>query len=124
MILRDSNKEFRFLLTEPTVRWRLCDPSIMAAQLDHLTEVSRLPNIRIGVIPLTRQVPHGAFDTFVPYDRRLVTIELFSGRVVLRDPKDIDHYRDLFDFFSEYAVWDNEARGLLETLADDFRSGK
>jgi hypothetical protein len=33
--------------------------------------------------------------TFVTYDRRLVTIELFTGQLVLRDPKDIDHYHAL-----------------------------
>jgi hypothetical protein len=71
-----------------------------------------------------RQVRNGAFHTFVTYDRRLVTIELFTGRLVLRDPKDIDHYWALFDFFSVHALWTDEARNVLKALADTFRTSK
>ena len=52
------------------------------------------------MLPLDRLVPDGAYHTFVTYDRRLVTVELFTGQLVLRDPKDIEHYRALFDFFA------------------------
>ncbi len=64
----------------------------MAVQIDRLVSLSQQSNIRIGVLPLSAQVRDGAYHTFVTYDRRLVTIELFTGQLVLRDPKDIDHY--------------------------------
>lgn len=60
----------------------------MAHQLDRLVSWSELPSVRIGVLPLDRLVPDGAYHTFVVYDRRLATIELFTGQLVLRDPKD------------------------------------
>ncbi|MGQ0776860.1 MAG: hypothetical protein ACT4NY_20990 [Pseudonocardiales bacterium] len=53
-----------------------------------------------------------------------MTIELFTGQLVLRDPKDIDHYRALFDFFSGHARWADDARGVLSALAEAFRTGK
>lgn len=96
-VLHDKAKNFEFLLTESAIRWQLCEPSIMAVQIDRLVSLSRLPNVRIGVLPLSVQVRDGAYHTFVTYDRRLVTIELFTGQLVLRDPKDIDYYRALFD---------------------------
>ncbi|MCA1706491.1 MAG: helix-turn-helix domain-containing protein [Actinobacteria bacterium] len=120
-VLHDKTKHFEFLLTESAVRWRLCEPSIMAVQIDRLVLLSRLPNIRIGILPLSVQLSEGAYHTFVTYDRRLVTIELFTGRLVLRDPKDIDHYRALFAFFSRHALWADDARKLLSTLAETFR---
>jgi len=43
--------------------------------------------------PLSRQIGNGPCHTFVICDRDIVTIELFTGQLVLRDPKDIDHYR-------------------------------
>ncbi len=86
-------------------------------QLDHLVSVSYLPNARIGVLPLSAEVPDGAYHTFVIYDRKLVTADLFTGQLVLRDPKDIDHYRALFDFFAERALWANAARALLPEAA-------
>lgn len=122
-VLHNKAKNFEFLLTESAMRWQLCEPSIMAVQLDRLVSLSRLPNICVGVMPLSVHVRDGAYHTFVTYDRRLVTIELFTGQLVLRDPKDIDHYRALFDFFSAHALWTDEARSVLKAQADTFRNG-
>jgi transcriptional regulator with XRE-family HTH domain len=123
-ILYDKTKTFEFLLTESAIRWQLCEPSIMAVQIDRLVSLSQQSNIRIGVLPLSTQVHHGAFHTFVIYDRHLVTIELFTGRLVLRDPKDIDYYCALFDFFVAHALWADGARRVLQALADSFRTSK
>lgn len=78
----------------------------------------------LTVLPLSAQVRDGAYHTFVIDDRRLVTIELFTGQPVLRDPKDIDHYWALFDFFSVHTLWADEARSVLKALADTFRTSK
>lgn len=51
-ILMDPSKHFTFLLTEQAVRWPLASPIAMAMQLDRLVSVSRIPNVRLGVIPL------------------------------------------------------------------------
>lgn len=121
-ILHDASKNFVFLLTESAVRWQLCPASVMAVQLDRLVSLSRLPNIRLGVLPLDRPVPDGAYHTFVVYDRRLVTVELFTGQLVFRDPKDVEHYRALFTFFEARAVWAVNARQRLQSIAEDFRT--
>ena len=78
-ILHDKSKDFEFLLTESALRWQLCEPSVMAVQLDRLVSPSRLPNIRIGVLPFGIQVGDGPYHTFVIYDDHIVTIELFTG---------------------------------------------
>jgi transcriptional regulator with XRE-family HTH domain len=123
-ILHDKSKQFEFLLTESAVRWQLCEPPIMAVQLDRLVSLSRLSNVRIGVLPLSARIADGPYHTFVTYDRHLVTIELFTGQLVLRDPKDISHYRALFDFFGSRTLWSDDARGFLSTLADTLRACK
>ncbi|MFI1863392.1 helix-turn-helix domain-containing protein [Streptomyces jumonjinensis] len=121
-LLHDGSKRFDFLLTESAVRWQLCSSSVMAVQIDHLVSISRLPNVHISVLPLTERVPDAPFHTFVTYDDHLVTAELFSGRIVLRDPKDIDYYRRLFDFFVSHSAVGDDARAILETWADDYRA--
>jgi transcriptional regulator with XRE-family HTH domain len=121
-ILHDASRTFYFLLTESAVRWRLCPPSVMAVQIDHLISISRLTIIHLGVLPLSAQVPDGPYHTFVVYDRRLVTIELFTGRLVLRDPTDIEHYRALHAFFGSSALWSEAARSMLSELANEFRA--
>ena len=120
-ILHDKSKHFEFLLTESAVRWQLCNPPIMALQIDRLVSLSWLPNVRLGVVPLTARLGDGAYHTFVTYDERLVTIELFTGQLVLRDPKDVAHYRSLFAFFGKHALWDDAARRFLAEIADAFR---
>jgi len=121
-VLQDSGKRFEFLLTESAVRWRLCETSVMAAQMDRLVSVSRLPSVRIGVLPLSAQVAHGPMSTFVTYDERLVTLELYTGLLVLRDPKDIEHYGELFEYFSSCALWADDARTFLTGVGEEFRA--
>jgi Domain of unknown function (DUF5753) len=123
-VLSDESKQFMFLLTESAVRWQLCEPSIMALQIDRLVSLSWLPNVRLGILPLGGRVEDGAYHTFVIYDERLVTIELFTGQLVLRDPKDVSHYSALFEFFSNHAIWDQDARAFLAMVAEDFRTSK
>ncbi|MCG6494876.1 helix-turn-helix transcriptional regulator [Kitasatospora sp. A2-31] len=120
-VLYDRSKRFDFLLTESAVRWKLCDPAIMAVQLDRLVSVSRFPNVTMGILPLSAQVADAPFHTFTVYGTKLVTIELFTGRLVLRDPKDMDHYRDLFDYFSGESVFGDDARNLITQWSEDFR---
>lgn len=123
-VLHDESKQFEFLLTESAVRWQLCEPSVMALQIDRLVSLSWLPNVHLGVLRLGGHVEDGAYHTFVIYDDRLVTIELFTGQLVLRDPKDVAHYAALFKFFSVHAIWGQEARDFLARIAAGFRPEK
>lgn len=121
-ILHDKSKRFEFLLTESALRWQLCETSVMAVQLDRLVSLSWLPNISIGVLPFGVQVGDGPYHTFVIYDNHIVTIELFTGQLVLRDPKDIDHYHALASFFGGYALWKDGARDFISRMADNYRA--
>jgi hypothetical protein len=94
----------------------------MSVQLDRLVSLSLLPNIRIGILPLSTQVPDGPGHTFVIYDDHIVTIELFTGQLVLRDPKDVDHYHALASFFGGYALWGDDARSFITKVADRSRN--
>jgi transcriptional regulator with XRE-family HTH domain len=120
-VLYDSAKSFSFVLTESAVRWPLCPPLLMALQLDRLSSLSYLPNIRLGVIPVTASPPRGPLNTFTVYDERLVTAETFTGAVVMRDPRDVAFHLDLFGSFAAAAVFDDTARERLAEWAADFR---
>jgi transcriptional regulator with XRE-family HTH domain len=120
-VLYDTGKSFSFVLTESAIRWPLCPPPIMALQLDRLASLSYLPNIRIGIIPVTACPPRGPLNTFTVYDERLVTAEMFSGAVVMRDPRDVAFHLDLFARFADVAVFADVARERLAEWAADFR---
>lgn len=49
-LLYQQDKHFHFVTTEAALRLRLCGPKAMLAQLDRLTSLSTLPNVRLGII--------------------------------------------------------------------------
>ncbi|MFD7162717.1 helix-turn-helix domain-containing protein [Streptomyces violascens] len=119
-VLDDRSRTFTFLLTEQAVRWRRVTAEAMAAQCSHMADVSLKPNVEIAIIPQTAQVPATPLNVFVVYDDRLVTVELFSGEVVLRDPRDIAHHLGLFDLFLNHALTGAAATEFLRSAADGF----
>ncbi|MEU3600499.1 helix-turn-helix transcriptional regulator [Streptomyces sp. NPDC006798] len=112
-VLYNSSKSFTFLLTEQAVRWPLLPPVAMAMQLDRLVSVSRIPNVRLGVIPLAGRIPEMPLNTFTVYDRRLATVETGTGALILRDHRDVTAYREDFDRYESYAVFEDECSELL-----------
>jgi transcriptional regulator with XRE-family HTH domain len=120
--LYDPTKRFTFVLTEAAVRWQLCNPKIMATQMDRLASLSTLPNLRLGIIPLDAHVPDGPLNTFTLYDDRIATAETFGGVIMMRDPRDITYHQELFTFFEQHAIFGEAARSLLAAFAETFRS--
>lgn len=112
-ILVNPEKRFTFLLTEQAARWPLLPPIEMAMQLDRLASVSRIPNVRLGVIPLAGHIPERPLNTFTIYDRRLATVETGTGALILRDHRDVSAYREDFQRYEGYAMWGDECRALL-----------
>jgi len=55
-------------------------------------------------------------------DDHIVTIELFTGQLILRDPKDIDHYHALASFFGGHALWKDAARDFISETAAHYRA--
>ncbi|MBT2507843.1 helix-turn-helix transcriptional regulator [Streptomyces sp. ISL-98] len=115
--LVDPEKRFTFLLTEQAVRWPLLPPLAMAMQLDRLVSVSRIPNVRLGVIPLSGHIPERPLNTFTVYDRRLATVETGTGALMLRDRRDVNAYREDFERYEGYAFWGDDFRSLISDWA-------
>jgi len=116
-VLHDTSKTFSFVLTESAVRWPICPPAIMAAQLDHLASLSTLQNVRLGIIPVLATPLRGPLNTFTVYDDRLVTAETFTGAVVMRDPHDVALHLDLFARFEGAAITADAVRDRLSRWA-------
>ncbi|MFI6639170.1 helix-turn-helix domain-containing protein [Streptomyces sp. NPDC050504] len=119
-VLYDSSKSFTFLLTEQAVRWPLLPPLAMAMQLDRLASVSRIPGVRLGIIPLTGHIPEMPLNTFTLYDRRLATVETGTGALILRDHRDVNAYREDFERYESYAAFGDECRELLNEWSGIF----
>ncbi|MEU6482709.1 helix-turn-helix transcriptional regulator [Streptomyces sp. NPDC046887] len=114
-VLLEPSKRFTFILTEQALKWPILSPVEMAMQLDRVASVSRIPTVRIGIIPsgLTGPVGVNPLSVFTVYDRRLATVETPTGALMLRDNRDISELREHFDRYEELAVFGDTCRELL-----------
>ncbi|MFF8601516.1 helix-turn-helix domain-containing protein [Streptomyces sp. NPDC015232] len=117
--LYDTAKTFRFVITEPVLRWLIVPPMVMAGQLDKLISVTRLPHVDLRVVPLAgpkHDIPNHAF---VIRDDRAVTVETVHAEVVVTDPRDVALYVAKFDGFAQESVTGTELVALLEAIRDE-----
>ncbi|WP_225826847.1 helix-turn-helix domain-containing protein [Streptomyces naphthomycinicus] len=121
-VLYDTTKRFTFLLTEQAARWPVVAPLALAEQLDRLSALTYLPNIRLGVIPLGTPTPRTPMNTFTIYDSSLATIETSAGLLVLRDARDIRAYLEEFSGYDECALFGDDARAKLAKWSASCRS--
>jgi len=115
--LYDRSKRFTFVLTEMAVRWPLVASPALAVQIDHLASLTHLPNVKLGVIPMSVETGPAPMNTFTVYDDRIATVELSSGVMVLRDPRDVMGHLDEFASLEKQAVFGPDARVLLGEYA-------
>jgi transcriptional regulator with XRE-family HTH domain len=60
MILYEEARHFEFVVGEVALRWRYGPVAVQLGQLDRLRSIAMLPNVRLGVLPLTRSSRTGA----------------------------------------------------------------
>lgn len=115
ILLDDETIQFTFLLTRAAVEWKLVPEAQMRRQWARLVEVSRKPNVTLRVLG-DGVVGEGPLNTFILYDSRLLTAELFSGEVTLADSVDIAFHERLFDYFLSVAMSEDETREWIQQL--------
>jgi hypothetical protein len=119
-VLDDRSRRFILVMTEQAVRWNYAGRDVMAKQVAHMAKVAELPNIEIAVIPQSAEVAGGPVNIFFIHDQRLVTVEMFNGAVSFRDPRDVQHYLELFEFFLSHALTGDDAIAFLRSVATEF----
>lgn len=119
-VLTRAGHRFMFVIEEPVLRYRFCDPEILRGQLLHLREVARLPAVRLGVIPLAgdrrKVLPR---EGFVMFDEERVSVELVSGVLSVTQPGEIAMYVRDFTDLAGIAVNGEAARSLITAALDD-----
>ncbi|WP_246258276.1 helix-turn-helix domain-containing protein [Amycolatopsis anabasis] len=120
VVLQDESRTFIFLMPEHAVRWQRVDRAVLARQCVHMACISELPNVHIAIIPQSVKVRASPLNVFAIYDDRLVAAELFSGEVVLRDPRDVSYHLSLFEYFLSHALAGDHGTAFLRALAEEF----
>jgi transcriptional regulator with XRE-family HTH domain len=118
-MLYRSEKRFHFVLTEATLRYRLCAPEIMVPQLDRLVALSALRNVRLGVIGFETQYVVAPTHGFWLLDDQRVMVETFSAELNLAQPGEIELYGNIFDQLAAVASYGSAARRIITRVLDD-----
>ena len=119
--LLNSDREFVLLMTEGALRWHMGSPSIMLGQLEHLADVTRLSNVRLGVVPAAVPSRIAPVHGFHIYDSHTVATGLISGQAIIKNEREIEKYNKFFAEVEKISWFDEKARSLIQHIANDFR---
>jgi transcriptional regulator with XRE-family HTH domain len=120
-VLDEPGRTFEFVVTEGALRWRLCPTDLHVAQLDHLAAKSRQGNISIGIIPWARRVHARQVNMFCMFDDAFLLVETVTAELSLKDPQDIEAYAATFTALQQAAEYGDDARVILDSIANDLR---
>ncbi len=118
----ELGREWVLIQTEGALDWCIRDAALMAQQVDHISAMSRLPNVRIGVIvrrtPASVLAPHG----FHIFDNRAVQVGTKTATALIDSQEDIATYNALWGELERMAVWGDEARAVFERITGEYRA--
>jgi len=118
----DSDRQFVFVMAEGALRWHMGSPAVMAEQLEHLIEVSHRDNIQLGIIPWTTPAQVAVTNGFTIYDSRAVLVGTQTGTAIITDRRSVDDYEAHWGELSPLVSWDDEARSVINRVAEDYRT--
>jgi transcriptional regulator with XRE-family HTH domain len=117
-MLYRPDKRFHFILTEATLRYRLCPPEVMLGQLDRLITFAALPNVRLGIIGFETAYVVAPAHGFWLLDNDRVMVETFSAELNLAQPQEIELYAHIFEQMAAVASYGRSARAIVTRVID------
>jgi transcriptional regulator with XRE-family HTH domain len=117
-ILRRTDKQFHFVMTEAVLHYQVCPPDVMTGQLGHLIALTTMAPIRVGIIPFDAQLTVGPIHGFYLYDDKLALVELFTAVLNISQADELRSYERVFGHLAASAVYGAEARTLLTRMLE------
>jgi hypothetical protein len=121
-ILYEPGREVLLLITEAAARLRIVPVPVLVEQIDRLSTISTLANVRLGIIPMDAAVtvaPLSAFVVFELPEQTIVTVELLTDEVEIVDPVQVARYQQAVKQWEASAVFGGEATALLGRIRAD-----
>ena len=117
---------FEAVLDEATLHRVAGGPEVMAAQLAHLIEASRLPNVTIQVIPFAVGSHPGLESNFnilelPPPTASVVFVEGLVGSMYLERADDLERYRKVFERLQSIALSPKDTISTIAKIRTQFK---
>jgi uncharacterized iron-regulated membrane protein len=112
-------------MDEAVLRRPVGGPAVMRAQLHHLIEVARMPQVTLQVVPFARGGHAGAGGSFtvLRFEEQflpdVVYIEQLTGAVYLEQRSDVEHYLEVMDQLSGEALTPVATTRFIEQVASE-----
>ena len=121
-MLDDPGRRWLLMQTESSLRWHVRSPTLMIKQIEQMIELSRLPNVELGIIGWESPVEVFPSTAFHVYDRTTAVVGTNDGTAIITERPRLDDYRALFDKLVEAASFGDQARSIMERIATSYRS--
>jgi transcriptional regulator with XRE-family HTH domain len=118
-MLYRTDKAFHFIISDSTLRNRLCSVDILLGQLDRLVSLTSLRNVKLGVIGYETQYVVDPRHGFMMYNADLVRVETYSAELNLRQPHEIELYGATFEKLAAVASYGAAARAIINRAIAD-----
>jgi hypothetical protein len=121
-VLYEPGREIVLLITEAAIRLRIVPVPVLVEQIDRLTNIATLANVRLGIIPMDAPVamaPLSAFVIFEMPEQTIVTVELLTDEIEIIDPEQVARYQQAVEQWEASAVFGPEAARLLARIRSE-----
>ncbi|WP_043640074.1 helix-turn-helix domain-containing protein [Nonomuraea candida] len=126
MFDRPDGPVFWAVIDEAALRRPIGGAEVMRAQIEHLIDLMRQPNITIQVMPFSfggHSAEGGAFSILRFPDSDLpdvVYVEQLASALYLDKREDVDRYTEVMERLCAVSTTPDETIELLRTIADEF----
>lgn len=114
-VLYDPHKSVEILVSEAALRYPICPPTVMRAQLDRLTTLAGMTHVRLGILPLDTVLPTITMHGYQMLDDTVI-IEVNHTEIVATDPDDVALYQTITERLWEAAAQGDDAREILTRI--------
>ncbi len=124
-IRNNRNVKLWVIIDEPAVRRPVGGPEIMRAQLEHLHELSKAPNITLQIVPFHQGVfaaETGSFTIlrYPEYDLPdVVYVEQLTGGIFQEKRSDVEQYTMTLEWLAVVAERPEQTRRLLKQMIEE-----
>ncbi|MFC3963613.1 helix-turn-helix domain-containing protein [Nocardia jiangsuensis] len=124
---RHSPLDLLVILNETVLRCRVGNNAVMAAQLRHLAEVGKRPNISVCLLPFAAGVPMGSpighyamLEFEDPASPPVILLESFTGSMYLEKPGEVSQYVDVTRRLQRHTLGEEASRSLLRKSVEEY----
>jgi hypothetical protein len=122
-LLYASGRRYHIILWEPVLRALICPPSVLAAQLSHLSGVVGLETVELGIVPSGAPLKLPPGSGFWIYDDHQVVTETWHAELWIEDDDAVATYLRVWSTLRESAVYGTDAHNLINAARRSLNPG-